>query len=140
MKNTLVPTVMICLELWANDPLMQMDQNQMQAMIAQMQQLQICMSKIDFSPLVKLETEALELEKKIEVLCQKGQRDKAQNKALEFSKRVLAMPSVKEINSCTKEFPIKDMIKIEQMDYSQHHVCDGEKIELGVPTNKRINW
>ncbi len=139
MKHALL-TLFISLGLHAQHPMMQMDESQMNAMMAQMQQMQACMSKIDFTPLSKLEGEASSLEKEINTLCKNNQRDLAQQKAIAFSKKVLEMKAIKEMKACTKDSPLAQMISIKDPDYTKQHICDGSEVQLGVPSHNRINW
>jgi len=117
----------------------QMDQNQMQAIMQQMQELQVCMSKIDFSAFENLQTEASIIEKEIKTLCQEGKRDKAQDKAVAYAHKVMKMPALIQMKECSKNSAMADLMKIDIDDFQTKHVCD-EEIKLGVPSNKRINW
>ncbi|MDF1879868.1 hypothetical protein JHD50_00895, partial [Sulfurimonas sp. MAG313] len=57
------------------------DEQQMQKMMAGLQDLQVCMSKLDMSALQKMQTEAINTEKDVKEMCANGQRDKAQKVA-----------------------------------------------------------
>ena len=62
-----------------------MNDADMQKMMVQMQKMQSCLSKVyqqnDFQ---KLESRQQQFENEVMALCQKGQRDKAQKKAIAF--------------------------------------------------------
>ncbi len=112
----------------------QMDPAKMEKMMQKMQEIQVCMSKVDLTSLASLEEETLKVQKKVEKMCSDGKREKAQAEAITFYKKVTKMPAMIQMRACTKEFS-------PQTDPKQKtHVCDGEKIDLGMPENKRIEW
>jgi len=116
------------------------DQGQMQIMMQEMQKMQICMSKVDMSSLEKMQAEAIHIEKEVRQLCQNNQRTQAQNKAMAYAKKVMNMPAVLQIKECSKNTTMASMMEFDINDFKTKHVCDEEKIELGIPNNKRINW
>ena len=118
----------------------QMNQEQMQIMMQEMQKMQVCMSKIDFSQLENLQTEATLIETELKRLCQEGKRDQAQSKAVNYAHKVMKMPALIQMQECSKNSAMAELMKINIDDFQTTHVCDDEKIELGVPTNQRINW
>jgi len=118
----------------------QMNQEQMQIMMQEMQKIQVCMSKIDMSPLQALETEALRIEKEVAKLCQEGKRNKAQSKAISYANKIMEMPSLVQMKECAKNTAMEKMIDFNIDDFKGKHVCDDEKIEFGVPGNKRVVW
>ena len=117
-----------------------MNQEQMQIMMQEMQKMQVCMSKIDMSPLQALEAESSSMEKEIKELCHQGKRDKAQNKAISYANKIMAMPSLVQMKECANNTAMEKMIDFDINDFKGKHVCDDEKIEFGVPSNKRVNW
>jgi len=114
-----------------------MNEDKMQAMMQEMQKMQVCMSKIDMSSLQAMQTEAITLEKQIKQMCESGQRDKAQQTAVKYSKKIMTSPAMLQMKECTKSMP---MMNMEEDDFERHHICDGEKIELGDKSNQRISW
>jgi len=118
----------------------QINPEQMQSMMQEMQKMQVCMSKIDFSELENLQTEATLIEAELKKLCQEGKRDKAQSKAIAYAHKVMKMPALVQMQECNKNSAMADLMKIDIDNFQTSHVCDNEDIELGVPSNKRINW
>ena len=108
-----------------------MNQQNMQNMMAEMQKLGACMQSIDQQELEALGSNADRFEAEMKVLCKDGKRDEAQEKAIEFSKKMLNSPALKTMRKCTEKMSasMKGMMPNmdpEEMakDYSNHHVCD----------------
>ncbi len=108
-----------------------MNQQDMQNMMAQMQEMAVCMQTIDQKEIKALETDANKFEAEVKTLCKNGKRDEAQDKAVEFSKKMLSSPALKTMRGCTEKMSasMKGMMPNmdpEEMakDYSDHHVCD----------------
>jgi len=136
----LLSTLLLVSSLSCAQDITQMDQNQMQAMMQEMQKMQACMSKIDFSEFESLQTEATIIETELKKLCQAGKRDQAQNKAVAYAHKVMKMPALIQMQECSKNSAMAELMKINIDDFQTRHVCDDEKIELGVPSNQRISW
>jgi hypothetical protein len=136
----LIFPLLFSLTLFAQDYPPAMNDEQMQSMMASMQKMQACMSQIDLTPLSQLEQEATIVEKEINALCQNGKRDTAQKKAISFSKKVFDLNAMKELKACVKDSPYASMMQLDEKEFEKRHVCDGEKIKLGVPSQQRINW
>ena len=109
----------------------EMNQQNMQDMMAQMQEMSACMQSIDQSELKALETDTKKFEAEMKGLCKEGKRDEAQKSAIVFSKKVMKSSAVKDLRKCTEKASasIKEMMPTmdtEEMmkDYSNHHVCD----------------
>jgi len=108
-----------------------MNQQDMQNMMAQMQEMAACMQTIDQNEIKALEKETNQFEAEMKGLCKDGKRDEAQEKAIEFSKKMLNSPALKTMRKCTEKMSasMKGMMPNmdpEEMakDYSNHHVCD----------------
>ena len=74
------------LTTFAQNP-MGMSEADMQKMMQQMQMAQACMEKIDRSQLDVLEKKSKQFEAEMKSLCAKGNRDAAQDKAMNYMKR-----------------------------------------------------
>ena len=107
-----------------------MDQEQMQHMIVQMQKMQACVKDLDQSGLQALGIRAKQMNKEVEALCAKGERDGAQQKALAFVRETVKNPSLQKIRKCGD--PLEGMMPeiplLDQYDSkggnSNQHICD----------------
>ena len=108
-----------------------MNQQNMQNMMAEMQKLGACMQSIDQQELEALGSNADRFEADMKVLCKDGKRDEAQEKAMVFSKKMMNSSAIKDLHKCTEKVSASvrgmmpnmnpdEMIK----DYSNHHICD----------------
>ena len=109
----------------------QMSQQDMQNMMAQLQEVQACMQTIDQNELKNLETESKKFEAEVKGLCNNGKRDEAQDKAMAYSKEVINSPAMKTMRKCTENMSgaMKGMmpdLSPEKLakDFSSKHVCD----------------
>lgn len=111
-------------EHMANMPNMQ--GKNMQQMIQQMQKMQKCLLQVDENQLRQYEQEIAMLDAEIRSLCQQGNRDLAQQKALAFGKRFSESESFKIIQACTKDMQANGfMPTMPQFDNLEgRHVCD----------------
>lgn len=64
----------------------------MQVMMQKMQEMQQCMAKIDQNELEALGEESEKFEQELNELCANGERDKAQKKAMAYSKQMMKKP------------------------------------------------
>ena len=108
-----------------------MNQQDMQNMMAQMQEMAACMQTVDQNEVKALEKETNEFEAEMKGLCKAGKRDEAQEKAIEFSKKMLNSPALKTMRKCTEKMSASMKGKMPNMDpeemakdYSNRHVCD----------------
>jgi hypothetical protein len=108
-----------------------MDQQDMQNMMPQMQEMAVCMQAVDMNEIKALEKDTEKFEAEMKGLCKDGKRDEAQEKAIEFSKKMMASPALTAMRKCTEKMAasMKGMMPNmdpEEMaiDYSKHHVCD----------------
>lgn len=103
----------------------------MQKLMQAMQEMQQCMAKVDKEELRKLEQESDEMEMELRKLCEEGKRDKAQDKAIKYSKKIMKNPALVQMKECgeiTKGLmPEGSMPEQEEefdFDPSKGHVCD----------------
>ncbi len=98
-----------------------------------MQEMQQCMAKVDRAELEKLEGKGEEFSREIKELCDQGKRDKAQKKAIKYSKEMMENPALKQMRKCTEI--TKDLMPEgsegadESFDYDPEkdgHVCDSD--------------
>lgn len=109
----------------------QMNQQDMQNMMAQLQEVQTCMQTIDQNELNSLQEDSEKFEAEVKGLCTDGKRDEAQDRALAYSKVVLNSPALATMRKCTEKMSgaMKQMMpdlspeKIAK-DFSDRHVCD----------------
>jgi len=117
-----------------------MNGQNMEAMMQEMQTIQVCMAKVDFNALSALQEKAFSVQKNIETMCQQGQRDQAQQKAISFSKEVMSTPAIVQLKGCSKGTVMEKMMEVRVNDFTKTHVCDGEKVEFSMPQQQRIQW
>jgi len=91
--------------------------------LEQVKELNTCMSKIDMSAFANMQKEAAEMQVKVKEMCKKGKRDKAQNLALSYTKKMLNLPELKQLENCTKSFRPADK-EGKNDDLMKAHVCD----------------
>ncbi len=101
----------------------------MQKMMVLMQQMQECMAKVDQTLLTDLEKEGEAFSKEVEGLCARGERKKAQKKAVAFSKKMMKHPTILQMKECTRItkglIPDEMVPSIDkEFDYSETQVCD----------------
>jgi predicted transcriptional regulator len=115
---------------FAQNP-MGMNEADMQKMMQQVQEAQACMEKIDQSELKKLEKKSQQFEAEMKSLCANGQRDAAQDRAMDYMKEVVNSPVVQQAKRCGEK--MKGMMQgmnqpgslmTEDRDYTNQHVCD----------------
>jgi hypothetical protein len=103
-----------------------MNMGDMQKMMQEMQQ---CIAKVDKAELEALEQESEKVGKELETLCGKGERKKAQKRALAYSNKIMKSPALVQMKKCgeiTKGMmPGNAMPSFEdEFDFSNRHVCD----------------
>ena len=106
-----------------------MSGNSMEKMMGLMQEMEQCMAKVDQTALEAFEKESEKISDELEVLCNKGNRKKAQKKAIAFGKKAMRNPALVQMQKCGElakglipeqaEPTIKDTF-----DFSNRHVCD----------------
>ena len=101
----------------------------MQNMMQSMQQVQECMANIDQTKLNEIQNRSQAAKQKIDALCAKGQRDKAQKEALAFGKQIASDPTMEQMRKCGKmaegALPMTGMVETyDEKKYASRHVCD----------------
>lgn len=96
-------------------------------MMEQAQKAQTCMQGIDMSALDGLEAEGKQKQAEIKSLCADGQRDKAQDNAVDYAKEMMARPEMQAMQKCgdllrgmIPEMPFDNF----EEKYKNSHVCD----------------
>lgn len=116
-------------------PAQNMSEQDMQNMMASMQEMQACMQSIDQQALKQLEKDSQALEAEIDQLCQSGKRDEAQQRALDYSRKMMQEPSVMQLRDCTEKMQdaMKGMLPEQQPvfenleeELKDKHICDME--------------
>ncbi len=103
-----------------------MNMGDMQKMMQEMQQ---CMAKVDKAELEALEEQSEEMGRELETLCGKGERKKAQKRAIAYSKKMMKSPALVQMKKCSEitkgMMPGNAMPSFEdEFDFSNRHVCD----------------
>ncbi len=109
-----------------------MSQADMQRMMQQMQQAQVCMQGIDPSRMEALQQRTEQMESDIRMLCKQGKRDEAQSKGMEFAREVTTDPDMKQIQKCGQmmrgAMPTMPFMNApDSTGGSSGHVCDEMK-------------
>lgn len=102
-----------------------------QDMMAQMQEMSVCIASIDQNEMKALENDTIKFSAEMRGLCKDGKRDEAQQRAITFSKKMMGSSTLKTMQKCTDNMPASMRNMIPNMDpaemakdYSNHHVCD----------------
>ncbi|HBS26303.1 MAG TPA: hypothetical protein DD827_04110 [Gammaproteobacteria bacterium] len=99
----------------------------MQSLMQQAQQAQLCMQDIDTSVLEKMEKEGSQIESKVKALCASGQRGKAQKVAIDYSRTMMNSTEVKKLRECGESLrgmmPVMPYDNMEE-NFKNKHVCD----------------
>lgn len=98
----------------------------------QLQEMVACVAAIDQNEIISLEKESKKIGAEVKGLCKSGDRDKAQELAMEFGRKVVNNPVFITVRKCTEntsgamEGMLPDISSTEKMakDYSDKHVCD----------------
>jgi len=98
-------------------------------MMQALQEMQQCMTKVDQEELRKFGQESEKMEARLQALCNRGDRDKAQNEAIKFSKKMMTNPTLIQMKECSemaKGFVPQGTMEgmDEPFDPSKKHVCD----------------
>ena len=106
-----------------------MNQGDMQNMMQAMQEVQKCMAGIDQAKLNELKNSSEQTKQEIDTLCAQGERDKAQQQAMGFAKKIASDPTMQQMRKCGEiakgAMPMTGMADIyDEKDYSSRHVCD----------------
>lgn len=79
------------------------DPEAMQRVVAQMQEVQKCMERIDQKDLDALKARAEAASKEIEALCKAGEKDRALARAMELGEEMRSDATVKQVRECTRD-------------------------------------
>lgn len=129
------PIVVFAQEQPGMPPNMPMDMEKMQKMQRHMQNMDMgklqeamaCMKNIDRSALEGLEEEGKKMEAEVAAMCRSGNRDGAQDKAMEFAMEMRSRPELKKMQECGKmaqgmlpKGAFEDLVE----EGKNQHVCD----------------
>lgn len=107
-----------------------LDNIDMQKMMKSMILVSQCMKNVDHNELKTIESLARQERSTIKSLCAAGDRKTAQEKAVLFSTKLSAYPSVKIARDCAKKYsgvlPVPTYHEMEQ-NFAQQHICDIKK-------------
>ncbi len=106
-----------------------MNKGDMQKMMQAMQEVQKCMAGIDEATLNELKKSSEQTKQEIDTLCAQGERNKAQQQAMAFGKKMASDPIIEQMRKCGEiakgAMPMTGMADIyTEKDYSNRHVCD----------------
>lgn len=106
-----------------------MNQGNMQDMMQVMQKVQECMASIDQAKLQELQVKSEKMTQDIESLCSRGQRDKAQDMAISFGRKMASDPTLKQMQKCGEmaqgALPMMGEVNTyDEEKYASTHVCD----------------
>lgn len=98
-----------------------------EADMKKLQEMQSCMSTVDQEQLDALEQRQNQFDAEVKALCDRGKRDKAQQKAMLFGKEMMKNPAIQAISKCSKiaQGMMPNMPFMNQDEESpDQHVCD----------------
>ncbi|MDH5711683.1 MAG: hypothetical protein OEZ15_08490 [Gammaproteobacteria bacterium] len=106
-----------------------MNDADMQKMMQSIEKMQACMSKISQKEIQALTAKSEKFSNSIMSLCEQGQRDKAQEKAIAFAKEFANNATLKKMEKCgsmaSDMIPnMQEMISNENGSDQGKHVCD----------------
>ena len=74
----------------------------MTKMLEQAMKAQACMQDIDTSEFERLQQEGEKMEAEVKALCASGKRDQAQDRAIAYSKEMMALPAMQKMRECSE--------------------------------------
>ena len=98
MKVRMLMMVLLCLPGWAAAQ----NEEQMQRMMEQARQAQMCMEKVDRGALQAMADKAQAIEDEIKNLCAAGKRDEAQSTGMKYGLEMSRSPVAKEMRRCSE--------------------------------------
>ncbi|MEX2492605.1 MAG: hypothetical protein WD425_12670 [Nitrospirales bacterium] len=105
----------------------QMQRNTQPMDMGKMQEAMACMKDIDQSALKGLEEEGEKMNAEVEAMCRTGNRDAAQEKAMEYAKEMMNRPELKKMRECSKmmagmmpKMPFENL----EEESNNRHICD----------------
>lgn len=104
----------------------------MQKLGQAMEEMMRCMAKLDRAELAAIEEKSAQFEQEVEELCSQGERGKAQEKAIIYSKELMNNPTLIQMQECgeiNKKYGLpqdEDTASAmdSEFDFSKQHVCD----------------
>lgn len=129
MKSLVILTALLLpVSVLAQNP-QTMNQGNMQNMMQVMQKVQECMASIDQAKLQDLQVKSEKMSNDIKNLCSQGQRDKAQNMAISYGRKVASDPTLKQMQKCGEmaqgALPMMGNVETyDEKEYASKHVCD----------------
>lgn len=94
-----------------------------------LQQAQQCMTAIDQNQLVELKTRSEQMQQNVKALCQKGERDQAQQTALAFAKEMSGSPAIQQMRKCSEimqGLAVGLSIGMPEEQLRREHICDSK--------------
>lgn len=125
----------LCLSSLMAQDISKVEMSNLDGVLEKIQNMQLCLSKIDLNSLADVETEALQVQKEVKQMCIQDKRDQAQKKATLFYINVTSIPAIIQMKKCTE-----NIIILETDIKNKQHVCDTDQLDLGIPSKKRISW
>lgn len=106
-----------------------MSDGDMQKMMQSIEKMQACMSKISQKEIQALTAKTEKFSNSIMSLCEQGQRDKAQEKAIAFAKEFSNNATMKKMEKCgamaRDMIPnMQEMLSDENGHGQDRHICD----------------
>lgn len=109
-----------------------MSEQDMQALMAAMQEMQACYQKVDQQALQELQEQSQKVVVEMQSLCDSGKRDAAQEKAKHYSRQMMENEAVKQMEECAQKLPasLKEMAGESPLDLDgfddlkNSHICD----------------
>ncbi len=105
------------------------DSEQMQSMMQKVQEMQVCMEKIDKSQLDVFEQRGKQMQQEVQKVCAAGRRDEALDMVLNFTNEIKSNPAIEAMKKCSE--PMKGMaLGFSQMiepftgKNPERHICD----------------
>ena len=104
----------------------EMSEAQMQQMMQQAKEMEVCMADIDQAALMSLSEKAKTMEQEVKSLCQSSKRDEAQKRAMEFSREIAVNDEMEKMRQCGEMMrgmmPKIGVPTVEEM--KKRHICD----------------
>ena len=97
MKRQMLIALLLCLPAWATAQ----NDEQMQRMMEQAREAQMCMEKVDRNELQAMAQKAEQMEAEIKNLCLAGKRDEAQQRGMKYALEMSQSPVAKEMRKCS---------------------------------------
>lgn len=133
-NKTVINLLMLALmPVAANAQFGNMSEAQMQQMMQQGLKMQQCFSQIDQAAMERLSERGQAIEAEITALCQAGERDQAEEKAISFAREMAGDPAVQTMKKCGEGMiDLLPKIVAEQDDNERgegsrsRHICDNQ--------------